>query len=865
MKIGLKCMALLLMFSFLTCEEDSFPYVPPTSEEPIEVDFTENFGGQITTNFFGRVTGEDQTPLENVTITVGNTTTTTDAFGVFSINNAQVFENFAYITAEKDGYIKGSRALVPDQNDTNQIRIILIEKEVVETIASGQSSTVNLTNGTSVSFDGNFQTAQGGSYNGQVNVIVKHLSPDDENMSEMMPGMLYAQNSSGNEVVLETYGMLAVELETTSGEPLQLAEGSRSVITMPLADSTTNAPSTIPLWYFDDSAGYWKEDGEATLQGNTYVGEVSHFTFWNYDFPYPPINLCITLRDENGNALPHTALDIYSELLNATGTYGFTNADGIECGLVPADEELTITVFTGSCEGGVFTTTIGPFNFDINTTIIVESEENITFTGNFLTCDGANVTNGYVQLTIGEDSQTIPVTNGEIEIATTTCGATSYSLQGVDLENNETTELLTGAIGDNTSEVDLSAFSACTTIEDADGDSILDIFEDLNGDNNLDNDDTDNDGTPNYLDPDDDGDGINTIDENYDGDNDPRNDDTDDDGTPNYLDNNDLNLFDAETGGSGCEPVTYNFDALFANIYNVANTEYVFYETDTDAAAQINPLTLPYTLAFVDAVLNPIIYVRATSSVTGQSDIASLFLFLNYTDSDNDGLTDCEEITGFDDPNTNLTPSGISDPNDPNDPNNASNNSPTDGFLQACDGNSDGIAQFDLISMDPTFLNGNSPNEFEVTYHLTEADAANGANQLPSLFENFTNPQILSVRVFENATGNVDIAQLTLEVVSGPTIPALDDLVECDGNADGSATFDFTTTNAAIMSANPNDDVLITYFLSEADAESDINAIANPFSYNSVNLQETIYIRVESAFSNCISVGSVDISVDTGC
>ncbi|WP_426063176.1 RHS repeat-associated core domain-containing protein [Flavobacterium sp. DSP2-3-1] len=46
---------------------------------------------------------------------------------------------------------------------------------------------------------------------------------------------------------------------------------------------------------------------------------------------------------------------------------------------------------------------------------------------------------------------------------------------------------------------------------DTDGDGILDIYEDLNLDDNLASDDTDQDGTPNYLDTDDDGDGLLTI------------------------------------------------------------------------------------------------------------------------------------------------------------------------------------------------------------------------------------------------------------------------------------------------------------------------------------------------------------------
>jgi hypothetical protein len=72
-------------------------------------------------------------------------------------------------------------------------------------------------------------------------------------------------------------------------------------------------------------------------------------------------------------------------------------------------------------------------------------------------------------------------------------------------------------------------------VTDHDLDTINSIEEDLNGDNDLFNDDTDEDGIPNFQDIDDDNDGILTKDE-YDqnGDNIP--DDTDNDGIPDYLD-----------------------------------------------------------------------------------------------------------------------------------------------------------------------------------------------------------------------------------------------------------------------------------------------------------------------------------------
>jgi hypothetical protein len=80
--------------------------------------------------------------------------------------------------------------------------------------------------------------------------------------------------------------------------------------------------------------------------------------------------------------------------------------------------------------------------------------------------------------------------------------------------------------------IDLGA----VVIADADNDWVINSDEDLDHDQIVNNDDTDGDTIPNYLDPDDDGDGTLTKDEDANGDGDPRNDDTDGDGIPDYLD-----------------------------------------------------------------------------------------------------------------------------------------------------------------------------------------------------------------------------------------------------------------------------------------------------------------------------------------
>lgn len=73
-------------------------------------------------------------------------------------------------------------------------------------------------------------------------------------------------------------------------------------------------------------------------------------------------------------------------------------------------------------------------------------------------------------------------------------------------------------------------------VADADNDSVSNNDEDVDGDGNVTNDDTDQDGVANYNDVDDDNDEILTKDEDANGDGDPTNDDTDGDGTPDYLD-----------------------------------------------------------------------------------------------------------------------------------------------------------------------------------------------------------------------------------------------------------------------------------------------------------------------------------------
>jgi len=278
---------------------------------------------------------------------------------------------------------------------------MMISNAPVQTILSGVASEVTLPNGTKVNFDGAFQDESGNAYSGSVQVVMFHLEASNENISSLMPGMLYAEDQNGQEKALETYGMMNVELKGSAGQKLQIANGHTAQITVAIDNTQlATAPSSIPLWHFDDLNGYWKEEGSAQKVGNNYVGTVSHFSWWNCDAQFPMVSLTATVLDSNGNTLSNVTVQLI-RASSVSGTMGFTDNNGVVSGLVPANEILILNIFD-SCGGGIiYTSKIGPFSVDtvLPPITINNSVLSSQVTGTLLKCDNSNVTNGYVNKT----------------------------------------------------------------------------------------------------------------------------------------------------------------------------------------------------------------------------------------------------------------------------------------------------------------------------------------------------------------------------------------------------------------------------------------------------------------------------------
>ncbi|WP_452232113.1 hypothetical protein [Lacinutrix sp. MEBiC02595] len=424
---------------FTSCDpnEDNESYDPGENNE-IGLDL----GQSVQHDFMGRIVDESNAPIENVMVSIGSKMESTDANGMFIISNANVKKRQAFIVAEKPGYLKGMQSLVPTQG-TNTVRLMLVPLNVIATVSSGGDSQVNLPNGTTVKFDGAFKDENGNAYSGNVDVILYHLDPSNPDIDAIMPGNLQAENTNGEERILESYGMLNVELRGTSGQELNIADGHVAGIEMPVDPAqSSNAPSTIPLWHFDEVKGYWIEDGEATLIGGKYVGEVSHFSWWNCDAQFPTVTLCLNVVDVANIPLSNVKVALF----RSGATYpriGISNGNGEICGLIPANETMTLNIFD-QCGVVVYTTTIGPFSTDTNYgNLVLPTVSAAVITGNLVNCSSANVTNGYAGVTYGNQYATVDVTNGSFSLSVIECASLSgFTLEGVDFDTFQTTTAL---------------------------------------------------------------------------------------------------------------------------------------------------------------------------------------------------------------------------------------------------------------------------------------------------------------------------------------------------------------------------------------------------------------------------------------
>ncbi|MEP7164950.1 MAG: hypothetical protein ABI741_09650 [Ferruginibacter sp.] len=387
-------LAVLTCVFFLSCQKD-LDYVTTDFQFP---DFTT----KVTSSVSGFVTDENNAAVLGANISVGGTTTTTDKYGFFEVKNVQVVKNAAVVTVTNPGYFKGIKTWAAATGKSAFFRIKLIPKINVGSISAAGGGNVTLTNGLVISLPANavVNAATNAAYTGSINVAAFWINPAADDLDRIMPGDLRGIDDSGSLKGLTTYGMAAVELTGASGELLQIATGKKATLTIPLPSAAlATAPSSIPLWYFDEGMGLWKQDGSAAKNGNSYVGEVSHFSYWNCDLPNAIVPVTFTVVDASGNPVNNVFVNIAPPNPNPVWAHvqGYTDPSGYVSVFVTPNTQYTLTIFNYNSSCGNYTQ-----NFSVGTTavnlgnIVIGTGNIATIAGTVTNCSNTPVTNGYI-------------------------------------------------------------------------------------------------------------------------------------------------------------------------------------------------------------------------------------------------------------------------------------------------------------------------------------------------------------------------------------------------------------------------------------------------------------------------------------
>lgn len=173
-----------------------------------------------------------------------------------------------------------------------------------------------------------------------------------------------------------------------------------------------------------------------------------------------------------------------------------------------------------------------------------------------------------------------------------------------------------------------------------------------------------------------------------------------------------------------------------------------------------------------------------------------------------------------------------------------------------CDNDGDGQETVNINDYASTIID---PSEGGVSFHPTYEDANNYTNlitgeQTMSLDSPLT---VYARKETWPPNSTVEVIVISFEVIAQPELNNAS-LQFCDNDGNGLEIFDLTAAQTDIE--NGSQGLSFTYYTSEADANAETNAIADPTYYESGNA--TIYVR--GAVDDCYAIAELELSlIDT--
>lgn len=185
-------------------------------------------------------------------------------------------------------------------------------------------------------------------YVGVVDVFITPIDPSNPAELAGSPAALDQARDGAERVMLQSYGMVSVELKKQGGfDTIRIAKGKTVTLHLPVGEGIADRPDTIPLWNAEWTT--WVREGEATYDPelDLYTAEVGHFSSWNLDIPLGSAQLsCVrgVANNEAGEAVAGAYVVATGKSYAGT-TNAVSDAEGVFCVTVLQNAIVDITVF----------------------------------------------------------------------------------------------------------------------------------------------------------------------------------------------------------------------------------------------------------------------------------------------------------------------------------------------------------------------------------------------------------------------------------------------------------------------------------------------------------------------------------------
>ncbi|MCP3931022.1 MAG: carboxypeptidase regulatory-like domain-containing protein [Bacteroidetes bacterium] len=348
---------IMCLFMFLvSCYKEIDDFSVVVEEEPPVV--------LVQSSVRGKVVSDAGIPIPNAIVSIGDNQTVTDNEGLFRFQQIKVKKSGGIVKASGYGYFEGAAHSFFRAKGSSYVEISLMEKGDSDIIESADGGKIVNNSGMSISFPpSSIIDKYGNIHDGPVNIYSRWLNPKGDDLGTIMPGALTSTDDEGNPLVLASYGMMVLELESELGQALDIKPDAEVSVEMPIpAELSGRAPEEIDLWYFDLEEEQWLKKGSCVKDGNKYVCIINTAGYWNCDVALPAI--CLSGNVFNSDYTYSAYLKVIVEDLTDNFIYwGYTDSTGYFCGSVPGAAPIRITI-KDLCDNIVYTEEIGPFSED---------------------------------------------------------------------------------------------------------------------------------------------------------------------------------------------------------------------------------------------------------------------------------------------------------------------------------------------------------------------------------------------------------------------------------------------------------------------------------------------------------------------